>query len=270
MDVITDALKIVDNKGNNLKNTYFHEESFIYMKSNERIQDYIDYLLFKKRILSVIGPGDQIINIAITSPKRIDCFDISAYPEYYLSLKLAGLMTLSKEEFLSFFVESAKTTLDEYYDDLYFEKMRKQLSEKHQKLWDALLNHTDWYEITNSSLFSSEVVSREEALKQNIYLQDDVYYSMRDRIDGVEFTFHTGDIFKTSGKFTDLYDLVYLSNISAYTSKEEYKKLIEGFNLSEDGYVLSYIFGNLEEYEKFFNGEIKRFEKSDNGILLTR
>ena len=63
--------------GNNLKNAYFHEESFIYMKSNERIQDYVDYLLNKRRILSVIGSGDQIINMLISSPEYIDCFDIS-------------------------------------------------------------------------------------------------------------------------------------------------------------------------------------------------
>ena len=178
MDVIADALKIVDNYGNNLKNAYFHEESFIYMKSNERIQDYVDYLLNKKRILSVIGSGDQIINMLISSPEHIDCFDISVYPEYFLNLKLAALQTLTQEEFLNFFFSSAKTSLDEYYDDLYFEKMRKRLTKKYREFWDALLNYTNWYEITNSRLFSSEVVTKEYALKQNMYLDDEVYYSM--------------------------------------------------------------------------------------------
>lgn len=117
------------------------------MKSNERIQDYVDYLLNKKRILSVIGSGDQIINMLISSPEHIDCFDISVYPEYFLNLKLAALQTLTQEEFLNFFFSSAKTSLDEYYDDLYFEKMRKRLTKKYREFWDALLNYTNWYEI---------------------------------------------------------------------------------------------------------------------------
>lgn len=270
MDVITDALKIVDNYGNNLKNAYFHEESFIYMKSNERIQDYVDYLLNKRRILSVIGSGDQIINMLISYPEHIDCFDISVYPEYFLNLKLAALQTLIQEEFLNFFFSCAKTSLDEYYDDLYFEKVRKRLTKKYREFWDALLNYTNWYEITNSRLFSSEVVTKEYALKQNMYLDDVVYYSMKDKINDVQFTFHTGDIFKTSSKFRDYYDLVYLSNILAYSDKSQYKELIESFNLTANGYVLTYLFGNLDEYKRYFNGKINNFEESDNGILLTR
>lgn len=270
MDVIADALKIVDNYGNNLKNAYFHEESFIYMKSNERIQDYVDYLLNKRRILSVIGSGDQIINMLISSPEHIDCFDISVYPEYFLNLKLAALQTLTQEEFLNFFFSSAKTSLDEYYDDLYFEKMRKRLTKKYREFWDALLNYTNWYEITNSRLFSSEVVTKEYALKQNMYLDDVVYYSMKDKINDVQFTFHTGDIFKTGSKLGDSYDLVYLSNILAYSDRSQYKELIESFNLTANGYVLTYLFGNLDEYRRYFNGKIHKFEESDNGILLTR
>ena len=163
MDIITDALKIIDNSTSNIKNAYFHEESFIYMKTNERIQDYINYLLNKRHILSVIGSGDQILNTAITTPQVIDCFDISVYPEYFINLKLAAIKTLSKEEYLDMFFESALTTKDEYYDDLYFDKIRSELPKKYQEFWNSLLNHTDWYEITNSSLFSSEVVIREYA-----------------------------------------------------------------------------------------------------------
>lgn len=270
MDIITDALKIVDNYGNNLKNAYFHQESFIYMKSNERIQDYIAYLLNKRRILSVIGSGDQIINMLTSSPEHVDCFDISVYPKYFLNLKLAALKSLSREEFLSFFFESAQTTLDEYYDDLYFEKMRTELPKEYQEFWDALLNYTNWYEITNSRLFSSEVVTREYALKQNMYLDNEVYDLMKKKIEKVQFSFFTGDIFDICGDFKEKYDLVYLSNILAYTDKEQYRKMVESFNLTDNGYVLTYLFGNLNGYQNFFDGEIKKFEESDNGILLTR
>ena len=138
--------------------------------------------------------------------------------------------------------------------------MRKRLTKKYREFWDALLNYTNWY----------EVVTKEYALKQNMYLDDVVYYSMKDKINDVQFTFHTGDIFKTGSKLMDSYDLVYLSNILAYSDRSQYKELIESFNLTVNGYVLTYLFGNLDEYRGYFNGKIHKFEESDNGILLTR
>ena len=256
MDIITDALKIIDNSTSNIKNAYFHEESFIYMKTNERIQDYINYLLNKKHILSVIGSGDQILNTAITSPQVIDCFDISVYPEYFINLKLAAIKTLSKEEYLDMFFESALTTKDEYYDDLYFDKIRSELPKKYQEFWNSLLNHTDWYEITNSSLFSSEVVTRDYAKKQNLYLSDAVYNTLKDKIAKIKFNFYVGNILDIYKAFNQKYDLIFLSNILAYVDKLEYRNMLDYFNLSEDGYILTYLFGNLSENTKIFNNSI--------------
>ena len=271
MDIITDALKIIDNSTSNIKNAYFHEESFIYMKTNERIQDYINYLLNKKHILSVIGSGDQILNTAITSPQVIDCFDISVYPEYFINLKLAAIKTLSKEEYLDMFFESALTTKDEYYDDLYFDKIRSELPKKYQEFWNSLLNHTDWYEITNSSLFSSEVVTRDYAKKQNLYLSDAVYNTLKDKIAKIKFNFYVGNILDIYKAFNQKYDLIFLSNILAYVDKLEYRNMLDYFNLSEDGYILTYLFGNLSENTKIFNNsrvKIKKFDNSDNGIMI--
>ena len=271
MEIITDALKIIDNSTSNIKNAYFHEESFIYMKTNERIQDYINYLLNKKHILSVIGSGDQILNTAITSPQVIDCFDISVYPEYFINLKLAAIKTLSKEEYLDMFFESALTTKDEYYDDLYFDKIRSELPKKYQEFWNSLLNHTDWYEITNSSLFSSEVVTRDYAKKQNLYLSDAVYNTLKDKIAQIEFNFYVGNILDIYKTFSQEYDLIFLSNILAYVDRSKYRDMLNYFNLSQDGYILTYLFGNLQENEKFFHNpkvKIKEFDNSDNVIMI--
>lgn len=273
MDAITNALKTLNNSGNNIKKEFFHEESFIYMKTNEMIQEYVQYLLHKKNILSVIGSGDQIINSLITKPEYIDCFDISIYPEYFLNLKLAAIKTLSKEEYLNLFFECALTSKDEYYDDLYFEKIRNELVDKYRDFWDALFNHTDWYEITNSSLFSSEVVSKEYAIKQNLYLNDNIYYHLKNNISSVKFNFFTCNILDSFSEFNKKYDLVFLSNISAYVNKEKYRQMLKQFKLSKDGYIITYLFGKLEENEKFFKNpkvKIKKFNDSDNGIMLHR
>ena len=43
-------------------------------------------------------------------------------------LKLAALKVLKKEDYVKLFIESPLTTLDEYYDDLYYENIRKYLN----------------------------------------------------------------------------------------------------------------------------------------------
>ena len=47
--------------------------------------------------------------------------------------------------------------------------------------------------------------------------------------------------------------------------------MLDYFNLSEDGYILTYLFGNLSENTKIFNNsrvKIKKFDNSDNGIMI--
>ena len=126
MDDITESLKIIDNTASNINgNSTFHSSSFIY---NEDVSIYKDYLKNSRRILSVISSGDQIIESITSEKKIIDCFDISKYPKYYLMLKLAALKALKKEDYVKLFIESPLTTLDEYYDDLYYENIRKNLN----------------------------------------------------------------------------------------------------------------------------------------------
>ena len=49
----------------------FHNTSVIYRTSNERICDYIEYLKNKKKMLSVIASGDQILNSILVNLSNI-------------------------------------------------------------------------------------------------------------------------------------------------------------------------------------------------------
>lgn len=98
------AQKIVGLSRNNYSDkSLFSNTSQIYIKSNERIDDYIKYLRNKKDVLSVIASGDQIINMVLNGSKNIDAFDISVIPKYYLFLKLGALKCLTREQYLDFF-----------------------------------------------------------------------------------------------------------------------------------------------------------------------
>lgn len=90
-----------------------------------------------------------------------------------LMLKLAALKALKKEDYVKLFIESPLTTLDEYYDDLYYENIRKNLNGIYKKYWDALFSHTDWYEIFGSRLFQSDAMPNDFIYKSLSYLKDE-------------------------------------------------------------------------------------------------
>ena len=72
----------------------------------------------KKKILTVIGSGNQVINGILAGTENFDVFDISIFPEYYLYLQLASVMALSKEEYLEYYFSDDRDVLfcDDYYD----------------------------------------------------------------------------------------------------------------------------------------------------------
>lgn len=213
-----------------------HSSSFIYKMANEDVSIYKDYLKNSKRILSVISSGDQIIESITSEKKIIDCFDISKYPKYYLMLKLTALKALKKEDYVKLFIESPLTTLDEYYDDLYYENIRK----------------------PNDFIY-----------KSLSYLKDENYYKLRKNIENAELNFYEGDIFTLVSSLTSKYDLVYLSNIIDYANKKDYKNLLSKFNLNDNGVVLSYIFSHVKKYSDFLDMcEVKEDSKEDRGVLI--
>ena len=98
MDVLDEAQNLV--RGNHYvlrKRCPFDPTSFVYKKTNERLQDIPDILENKKRVLCVIGSGDQLLNILLSEPEKVDAFDISVFPRYFLELKIAAIKTITSE-----------------------------------------------------------------------------------------------------------------------------------------------------------------------------
>ena len=251
------------------KYSTFHQESFIYKKTNEKLYEFFDLLLNKDKILSVIGSGDQILNSMLTNPSKIDAFDISVFPRYFLELKIGAVKGLSREEYLQFFFDTTMTTLDEYYDDLYFEKISPNLDEEVKNFWDYLFEFNDWYDIYHSSLFSSENINDDYALKQNKYLGVDEYYQLRKNLSTVKINYIESDLLNLN--IQDSYDLIYLSNIVNYVAKNDYLKKIEEFSEKSKGIIVTYIFGELKEAITLFHehSSSREFE-GDSGVIITK
>lgn len=268
MDYKDVAQSIVRGNYSNLngKNT-FHSESFIYKKTNEKLNEFIDLLLNKDKVLSVIGSGDQILNTLLTKPSKIDAFDISVFPKFFLKLKIASIKSLSRDVYFKFFFSTTETFLDEYYDDLYFDKIRKELDIEAEDFWTYLFQYNDWYDIYNSTLFSSESVFEEQAIIQNKYLDNDEYYHLRDILQSAQINYIESNLLDL--KINDTYDLIYLSNILEYVKKSAYFDKIDELSVKNKGIIISYIFGEIDKAIKMFNGDFDYREfDGGSGVII--
>ncbi len=268
MDYKDVAQSIVRGNYSNLNGkTTFHSESFIYKKTNEKLNEFIDLLLNKDKVLSVIGSGDQILNTLLTNPSKIDAFDISVFPKFFLKLKIASIKSLSRDEYIKFFFSTTETGLDEYYDDLYFDKIRKELDSETEDFWTYLFQYNDWYDIYNSTLFSSESVIEEQALVQNKYLEKDEYYKLREILQNAEINYIESNLLDL--RINDTYDLIYLSNILEYVKKSAYFDKIDELSDKSKGIIISYIFGEIDKAIKMFNGDFTYREfDGGSGVII--
>ena len=99
------------------KNLNFNENTGAYLRTTENINGYYDRLYFKdKKILSVVGSGDQIFEAILRGAKEIDGFDIShnAILLYYLKEAdyndqyYTGRQELSNQDFLALVLDYDK------------------------------------------------------------------------------------------------------------------------------------------------------------------
>lgn len=248
----------------------FHTTSAVYKISNERTQDYYSYLIGREKVLSVIGSGDQILNLILEGTKEIDAFDISSFPKYFLYLKMAAIKSLSKEEYIEFFYEVSHRS--ELYDDMY-DRISFYLDDEISSFWDSLFNFFDWQDIYNSTLFSSEPYIAANAINQNKFLQcDAAYEELRRALDDVVINVYEGDIFDLSCRIDGTYDLVYLSNIVYYNKPDEYKEMLDEFKLTDNGITLTYLYRinkNVRDCFDKSNMEVRQFDNSESGVMIS-
>jgi len=230
-------------------NKNFDTTSSIYKFTNEDITSYFHHLENKKEVLTVIGSGGQIINSILAGTKSIDCFDISIFPEYYLYLQLASLLTLSKEDYFKYYFSYDK---EELFGDFFYEKIRQNLKGKYKEFWDSLYLFNEGIDIYESLLFRQDIYIKNNVINLNPYLQENNYEKIKHilKTTNIKINPNLTDITKT--KITKEYDLINLSNILSYHfNKNSLKELINylntNFSLTKNGEIINYIFNISNE-----------------------
>lgn len=266
MDDITIAQQIIGNKYRNIKKNIYHDTSFIFATTNEKISFYEEFFQNKEKALSVIGSGDQILNLILSGCKNVAGFDISRFPKYFLELKKAGILTLTRGEFISFFFDITYKK-DEIYDDMYW-NMRNCLKEEDKNFWDSLLNYYDWSEITQSTLFSSQTVSLNSIMENNRYLEKQNYEEMKKLVLISQIKYYTDNIQHLATIIKEKYDFINLSSIMYYI--DHYKKLLPQLPLTENGGIaLTYLYEVKEELSMNYpECNIIPFENCKEGVMI--
>lgn len=79
----------------------------VYKFSNENLTSYQElYDFTDKKVLSVIGSGDQFFSSILYGAKEVVCFDMNPTSELYLMFKYIAIKCLSYNEFIEFFINS--------------------------------------------------------------------------------------------------------------------------------------------------------------------
>lgn len=242
---------------------YLHtDSSSIYRSTNENMNDsnYIELLKDNKSILSVIGSGDQILNSILLGSLDIDAFDINRFVKYYLEFKMSAIISLSYEEYLSFFYDK-KT-----FNRKLYSKVIDNMKGESKEFWQNIANYKgltfgkDKYspkEVYNSSLFIPGTITKENAINNNPYLSRKDYYLLKNKINEAKIRYFNGNIFELAKTLDRDYDFINLSNIGMYTRdfilpqfnnepSDDYKNFISNLRLNPDGKVLNYLMGYVK------------------------
>ncbi len=235
----------------------FNTLSQIYSFTTENIAGYFEELKFdNKKVLTVAGSGDHIINSIYKGAKEVYGFDINYLALLFTELKLIALEKLEYEEFLQFFMINENNNIDKNTKALDYEiykKLRVNLSEKTAEYFDIMYQkfNNDGYKLRNSYIFNNKYDNNEIKIKSNLYLKSKTDYNIaKEKIKEKQII-----LVNSNYRNLDCYDLPIIANcdIMLMSNISDYIKTI--YNV-EHNY-----------FEKYINEIIKKFKNKTNQIV---
>lgn len=211
----------------------------IYPFTTENIAGYMkDLDLTNKKVITVTGSADHILNIILKGATDITTFDINPLTKKYMDLKISLIKKLSYEEFLNVLLFEQDLDYNNINDldmpkeskDFWFEQIKKYGNK-----------------LFTSCLFNIKYYNPNRKLQQNLYLQKENYDSLKTKLDKVKIKFINVSL--KDLKLTKNYDYMFLSNISDYLNLmfendllNSYKKLIDIFTKKVKIIYFAYIY----------------------------
>jgi uncharacterized LabA/DUF88 family protein len=236
-----------------LKNIRAGNIAPLYIYATEQISKYYSKLdLKQKKILTIIGSGDQAFNAFFYGAKEVVCFDINQLSKHIFYLKQEAIKNLSYLDFISYFGDGVyKTTLK--YN--IYNKFKHQLPKSTKQFFDSAYSNfnNSGFLLYNSPLFTKrECHHLENNLKtMNVYLRSEKnYLQLQAILKTKNIKLIISDLYHLKNKLTDKFDIINISNIPNFIFKilnHDYLKLKIVFRdlkelLNKKGVVIWYTY----------------------------
>ena len=230
----------------------------IYPFATENIGGYINQFDLENKSLCTVGSSlDQTFSAVLKGCTDITVLDICPFTKESLSLKLAALYSLDREEFMDFFCDESNFAFN---DKIFFNKIYKQLMRIDYgsfMFWDRLFHKYNGKTI-KQSLFEKNAITIKELQSFIPYLHDDYsYYMLRSNIMRANIKVINGDVLNIPSYRLEQFDNVFLSNIYDHLVLKKNINGLERFKImvsflknqiKENGKVLvSYLYDTQRE-----------------------
>ncbi len=219
---------------------------------------------FDKSFLTVGSSCDQTINAAYLGSMKQTIIDINPFVKEYFHLKKAGLMALSRSEYLYFFCNFnyKRAKNENAFNQESFKKIVPFLKEHDNDsyfFWSEIFDKYSGGHIKKHLFLSDDERCSPIIQKMNLYLHnDDSYLKTKEVIKNLNIDFIESDIYKYNE--WGYYDNINLSNVGQYASNQEellkyknlVKKLVEHLNIYGTMLVM-YLFGTIRDITPIYN-----------------
>lgn len=185
----------------------------IYPFTSENIAGYMkDLNLTGKKVITVTGSTDHILNVILQGATEITTFDINPLTKPYMDLKISAIKNLSYDEFIKLLLFESNMNLD--YNII----SSLDMSDESKMFWLEQLSKFDnnGIELRNSSLFNTKYFNPNSKLWQNLYLEKSKYNLLKQQIKDANITYINTSL--KDLKVDEHFDYMFLSNISDYLS----------------------------------------------------
>lgn len=196
----------------------------IYSFTTENIAGYMNELdLTDKKIITVTGSSDHIINSILRGCLNITTFDINPLTKYYMDLKISAIKELSYNEFLDFLLYDTEKSFS------YKIISKLNMDDKSKIFWlkELANNDNDGLKMKHSNLFNLKYFDIQNKIDCNLYLDQENYDIIKDRLEFVKINFIESNL--KDLEISENYDYMFLSNISDYIN-----------TFYEDNYLINY------------------------------
>lgn len=216
----------------------------IYPFTSENIAGYMkDLNLTGKKVITVTGSTDHILNAILQGATEITTFDINPLTKPYMDLKISALKNLSYEDFIKLLLFESNMNLD------YSIISSLDMSDESKMFWLEQLSkyNNSGIELRNSSLFNTKYFNPNSKLWQNLYLEKNKYNLLKQQLKDTNITFINTSI--KDLKVDEHFDYMFLSNISDYLSLmydsdtlKQYRDLLIEFQKKIDIIYFAYLY----------------------------